>query len=89
MEDEAFERLLGVARLKLSERERDRIKKGIDEVVLYLDKIGKVEVEEEPAYQPIHVPTRFRKDRVVEFDDVELLKDGDTLHDDYIVGPKL
>jgi aspartyl/glutamyl-tRNA(Asn/Gln) amidotransferase C subunit len=89
MEEKEFERLLKIARLKLSEREAARIKKDIDEVVRYFDKITRFDASDEPAYQPIHVPTKFRKDRVSRFDDVEMLKSGSKLHNGYIVGPKL
>lgn len=89
MEDADFERLLKIARLKLNEKEKAMIKVDIDEVVRYFDSISRVETDEEPAYQPIHVPTKFRKDKVIVFKDTKLLKEGDTLHDDYIVGPKL
>lgn len=89
MEEQEFERLLKISRLKLTERERKRIKADIDDVLAYFDKISRVDVNGDPAYQPTHVPTRFRKDVVLRFDETGLLKEGAELHDDYIVGPKL
>lgn len=89
MEEKDFERLLKVSRLKLSEREKKKIKADIDDVINYFNKIDKVDAKASPAYQPIHIPTKFRKDNIIPFPDVDLLKKSSKLHDGYIVGPKL
>ncbi len=89
MDEQEFDRLLKVARLKLSESEKKTIKRDIDEVIRYFDKIAGVAAGDDPSYQPIRVPTRFREDRVIPFKDVELLKKGSKLREGYIIGPKL
>lgn len=89
MEEQEFERLLKIARLKLTEHERKRIKADIEEVIGYFDKISRVDAKEAPSYQPTRVPTRFRKDVVLHFKETGLLKEGSELHNGYIVGPKL
>ena len=89
MDEREFERLLKIARLKLTDRERKKIKRDIDEVLGYLGRIDRFSADEQPAYQPTHVPTRFRKDKVVRYKDADLLKKGSVLHNGYIIGPKL
>ena len=89
MEDHEFERLLKVARLKLTDVEKGRIKADIEEVIGYFDSLDQMESGEEPAYHPIKVPARLRKDEVVEFTDIDALKRQAKLHDGYILGPKL
>lgn len=89
MEDKEFERLLKITRLKLTSEEKSRIKAEIGEVIEYFDKIDGIKTDEEPAYQPIDVPTRLRKDEIYPFPDVEALKKQSKLHNGYILGPKL
>lgn len=89
MEDAEFERLLKITRLRLTDEEKNRIRNDIEEIIGYFNKIDKIKVDEEPAYQPIEVPTRFRKDTISKFDDVEGLKRQSKLRDGYILGPKL
>ncbi len=89
MEDHEFDRLLKIARLKLNDTERKRIKSDIEEIIGYFDKIDVISTHERPAYQPIHVPTRLRKDEIAHFDDVDGLKRQSKLHNGYILGPKL
>ena len=89
MEDREFDRLLKIARLKLNDAERRRVKSDIEEVLNYFDKIDVISTHESPAYQPIRVPTRLRKDAVIPFDNVEGLKRQSRLRDGYILGPKL
>lgn len=89
MKEEEFERLLRITRLKLEANERSRIKSDIEEVIGYFDRIEKIDAKGSPAYQPVEIPTRFRKDKVVPFKDVEALKKPSKLHDGYILGPKL
>jgi aspartyl/glutamyl-tRNA(Asn/Gln) amidotransferase C subunit len=89
MKEEEFESLLKITRIKLTPKERSSIKKDIDEILNYFDKIDRMKVEIEPAYQPIDVPTRMRKDIVKKFNEVNLLiKETDT-YNSYVLGPKL
>lgn len=89
MKEEEFQRILKVSRLKLTEEETRSIKVDIEEIIGYFNKIDKVKTSEDPIYQPIHVPTRLRKDIVSNFPNVEELKKQTKLHDGYILGPKL
>lgn len=89
MEEKEFERLLKITRLKLTQEEKARIKADVEEVIGYFDSIEKIQTDEKPAYQPIDVPTRLRKDHVIPFDDVDALKKPSRLHNGYILGPKL
>ncbi len=89
MEEHEFDRLLRTSRLRLTSEEKARVKTDIDEILEYFSEIGRIAAKEEPAYQPIEVPTRFRKDSVRKFGDQEALKKGSKLHNRYIIGPKL
>ncbi|MDE1873773.1 MAG: hypothetical protein KGI04_01485 [Candidatus Micrarchaeota archaeon] len=89
MKDDDFDRLLKTSRLRLSAEERATIKRDIDEIIRYFDRINKAHAEGGPAHQPISVPTRFRDDNVSAFADFELLKKTSKLHKGYILGPKL
>ena len=77
------------ARLKLTDMEKESIKADIEEVIGYFDRIDQMESGEEPAYHPIRVPARLRKDEVVRFTDIDALKRQAKLHNGYILGPKL
>ena len=89
MQEQEFYRILKVARLKLTDEEKKRIRADIEEIVEYFNKIDRVKVEEESAYQPIHVPTKMRKDKILPFAEVKGLTRQSKLHNGYIVGPKL
>lgn len=89
MEEKAFERLLKITRLKLTPEEKARIKADVEEVIGYFDKIDRIHTDEKPAYQPIDVPTKLRKDEVLPFADTDALKKQSKLHNGYILGPKL
>ncbi len=89
MKDEEFERLLKISRVRLSDDEKTKIRRDIEEIISYFDKIQGIDCHEAPAYQPIDVPTRFRKDTVKKFGNVEGLKKDAELNGDYIRGPKL
>lgn len=89
MKDEEFERLLKISRVRLSDDEKIKIRKDIEEAITWLDKVQGIDCKEDPAYQPIDVPTRFRKDAVRKFGNMAGLKDGAELNEDYIRGPKL
>lgn len=89
MKDQEFERLLKITRLRLSEEEKKSVKREIEEVIGYFDRIDAIKTHEPPAYQPVEIPGRLRKDEVIPFDDVEGLKRQSKLHNGYIQGPKL
>lgn len=89
MKDAEFERLLKISRVRLSPEEKVRIRKDIEEIISYFDKIQGIDCRETPAYQPIDVPTRFRKDVVKRFADTDGLKKDAKLNGDYIRGPRL
>ncbi|HUB92639.1 MAG TPA: Asp-tRNA(Asn)/Glu-tRNA(Gln) amidotransferase subunit GatC [Candidatus Saccharimonadales bacterium] len=89
MEDKEFDRLLKITRLKITDSEKERIKRDVEEVIGYFDSIDGIKTSEKPAYHPIDVPTRLRKDEALPFPDVEELKKPSRLHNGYILGPKL
>jgi aspartyl/glutamyl-tRNA(Asn/Gln) amidotransferase C subunit len=89
MKDEEFERLLKITRIKLTPKEKAAIKKDVDEILGYFDKMDKMSVSKDPAYQPIDVPARMRKDIIKKFKDPESLLKETESYNSYVLGPKL
>jgi len=89
MEDKEFDRLLKITRLRVSDEEREQIKKDFEQVVAYFDEISSIEASGEPAYHPVEIPGRLREDTVKPFADTESLKKRSKTSNGYIVGPKL
>jgi aspartyl/glutamyl-tRNA(Asn/Gln) amidotransferase C subunit len=89
MKEAEFERLLKITRIKLTPKERTAIKEDIDEILGYFDKIDKMSISKDPAYQPISVPGRMRKDIVKKFNDSDLLLKETESYNSYVLGPKL
>jgi aspartyl/glutamyl-tRNA(Asn/Gln) amidotransferase C subunit len=90
MEEERFERLLKICRIKLTESEKTAIKKDIDEVIEYFNMLDSVDVgSTEPAYHPIEVEGKLREDKVVAYEDVIGLLKNTKTYRFYVVGPKI
>lgn len=89
MDDFEFDRLLKITRIKLSEEERRSIKKDIEQILAYFDRINKMSTDEKPAYHPIKISPKLREDKVLPFKDREKLLRGTKRHESYVLGPKL
>jgi aspartyl/glutamyl-tRNA(Asn/Gln) amidotransferase C subunit len=90
MDDKDFERLLSICRIRLTGSERSEIKSEIEQVIKYFDEIEKIECDsEKPAYHPVPIPQKFRKDEVEECEDVDLLLKNTKTYRFYVVGPKI
>ncbi|MGI0141811.1 MAG: Asp-tRNA(Asn)/Glu-tRNA(Gln) amidotransferase subunit GatC [Candidatus Micrarchaeales archaeon] len=90
MQDQDFDRLLAVCRLRLSEKEHAKIKTDIDEIINYFNSIEKVDTAKlEPSYHPIQIEERLREDKVEPFDNPDSLLKGTKTHRFYVVGPDI
>ncbi|MDE1767769.1 MAG: Asp-tRNA(Asn)/Glu-tRNA(Gln) amidotransferase subunit GatC [Candidatus Micrarchaeota archaeon] len=90
MEDQDFDRLLKVCRIRLAEKEREAIKKDIDEVIAYFDTLESIDCSKyEPAYQPIEIPSRKRPDKIEAFKHAGKLLENSKIYRFFIVGPKV
>ncbi len=90
MDDAAFDRMLRICKLRLSGSERDRIKADIDNVISYFDTIESVDCDGYlPAYQPVDITPRTRKDKVDAFRESDRLLKNSKTYRFYMVGPKI
>ncbi|MGC8478352.1 MAG: Asp-tRNA(Asn)/Glu-tRNA(Gln) amidotransferase subunit GatC [Candidatus Micrarchaeia archaeon] len=89
MDYKEFERLLKVCRIRLSDKDKEGMKKEVDEVLNYFDKIESVKCEEEPAYQPIDLPEQLRDDIPEPFDDTDAILANTKTYRFYVIGPKI
>ncbi|MEM0094952.1 MAG: Asp-tRNA(Asn)/Glu-tRNA(Gln) amidotransferase subunit GatC [Candidatus Micrarchaeaceae archaeon] len=89
MEYKEFERLLNVCRIRLSEADKEKMKRDIEEIISYFDEIDKVKCDEEPAYQPIDLPEQLREDSVIPFEDTDDILANTKTYRFYVVGPKV
>ncbi|MDE1761584.1 MAG: Asp-tRNA(Asn)/Glu-tRNA(Gln) amidotransferase GatCAB subunit C [Candidatus Micrarchaeota archaeon] len=88
MKDSEFDRLLEICRLRLEPSERERIKGDIDEIIGYFGTLEGAEgAKAEPSYHPIKVPEKLREDKVVPFENSDLLLKGTKTHRFYVIGP--
>ncbi len=90
MDNNEFNRLLKVCRIKLEESEYDSIKKDVNEILEYfkvlneLDTSGVLE-----AYHPIKIPEKTHDDTVFKFNNTEGILKNTKTYRFYVVGPDL
>lgn len=89
MDDEDFERLLKICRLRLSEADKPQIKKDIEEVLDYFNVLDDVGMEGEMAYQPVSIEGRMREDSVEDFKNIRGMLKNTKTYRFYVVGPKI
>ncbi len=89
MKEKEFERLLSICRIRLSDSEKEQMKKEINEVLAYFDRIERIKCDLEPAYHPIDLPEQLREDVVIDFDGIDLILKNAKTYRFYIVGPKI
>ncbi len=89
MDENEFERLLAICRIRLSEKEKPLIKNDIEEVLEYFNMLDSVDAKGRVAYQPVEVEGVMRDDNVEAFGNVAgMLKNAKTFRF-YVVGPKI
>lgn len=89
MLDTEFDRLLTVCRIQLSEEERPKIKKDIEEIIEYFNTLDTLDVKEtDAAYHPVPIKGKMRNDKLEEFPDINLILSNTKTYRFYVVGPK-
>lgn len=82
-------RVAKIARLSLNEKEKEAFLKELNEVLEAFKKIEKIETKKtKPAFHPIELKNRMRKDKVREWD-WNPLKNTEHREKDYFKGPKI
>lgn len=90
MEEKEFDRLLKTCRISLASDEKSQIKKDTDEIIAYFNTISDVNCDGyAPAYQPINVAPKRRKDVVEHFKESGKLLKNSKIYRFFIVGPKI
>ncbi|MDP8012759.1 MAG: Asp-tRNA(Asn)/Glu-tRNA(Gln) amidotransferase subunit GatC [Nanoarchaeota archaeon] len=89
MDDTEFDRLLRICRLRLDKKERERIKKDVDEIIGYFNKIDDLNCDLEPAFHPIEIEGKMREDSVEKFDDQEALLKNTKTYRNFVLGPRI
>lgn len=89
MEDAEFDRLLKICRLRLSEKEREKIKKDVDEIIGYFNAVDRQNCDDAPAYHPVELKEKTREDKVERFEDVDGLLSNTKTYRGYVIGPKV
>jgi len=79
-----------IARIELTEEEVESFSRDIEEVKKVFDEIDRIEVSEEPAFQPIVVKNRTREDKAGEcFTKEEAFSNTSHKEGDFFKGPKV
>ncbi len=90
MEDEEFDRLLKISRIKLDEKEKQRIKTDIENILEYFDSVNKFdESKNKLAFHSVEINGEPRKDEVEKFEDREELLSNTKTYRGFVVGPKI
>ena len=90
MEEKEFDSLLKTCRLSLAPEEKIQIKNDIDDIIEYFNTISDVNCDDyAPAYQPIKVAPKSRKDIVDQFEEPGKLLKNSKIYRFFIVGPKI
>ncbi|MGC8538452.1 MAG: Asp-tRNA(Asn)/Glu-tRNA(Gln) amidotransferase subunit GatC [Candidatus Micrarchaeia archaeon] len=84
-----FDRLLKICRLELEPDEKEKMQKGIVEVIAYFDTLNSFNAEVEGTASKEEKPGVLREDVVKEFDDVDGLLKNTKTYRFYVVGPKI
>lgn len=79
-----------LARLELTEEETEKFSKDLEEVKEIFDEIDKINVTEEPCFQPVETKNRTRKDEVGESaSQGEVFSNTEHKEDKFFKGPKV
>lgn len=90
MDKAELEKVAKIARINLTEEEKAAFAKDLDEVQKIFDQIDEIEVEAEPAFQPIEVKNRTREDKVGKcFSKEEAFSNTTHKEGDFFRGPKV
>ncbi len=89
MENTDFERLLKIARIHLTDSEKEKIRKDIEEIINYFNEVDKIDCDLKPAFHPIEIKGETREDVIERFDNVQGLLKNTKTYRNYVIGPKV
>ncbi|MCL4376151.1 Asp-tRNA(Asn)/Glu-tRNA(Gln) amidotransferase subunit GatC [Candidatus Parvarchaeota archaeon] len=90
MEEYEFERLLKTARIELDKEESASVKKDINEILRFFDKLENVSLgEEEQAFHSVEIPEKLRKDSAENKNELENVFYNGENYRFYFLGPKI
>jgi aspartyl/glutamyl-tRNA(Asn/Gln) amidotransferase C subunit len=90
MEKDEFKRLLKTARIELDAEESASIEKDINEILRFFDRLESFPlVDEKPAFHPVEIPEKLRKDSTENRDEVENIFYNGENYRFYFLGPKI
>jgi aspartyl-tRNA(Asn)/glutamyl-tRNA(Gln) amidotransferase subunit C len=79
-----------LARLKLNDEEIEKFSRDLEEVKKMFDEIDKIDVKEEPCFQPVEVKNVMRKDEVGKSANLEeIFSNTEHKEDNLFKGPKV
>ncbi|MGC9310729.1 MAG: Asp-tRNA(Asn)/Glu-tRNA(Gln) amidotransferase subunit GatC [Candidatus Aenigmatarchaeota archaeon] len=85
-----IEQVARIARIKLTEAEIKGFGKDLEEVKKIFDQIDEIEVDEEPAFQPLEVKNRMRSDKAGKrFSKDEAFSNTEHKEGGFFKGPKV
>ena len=90
MDNQEFDRLSHICRIKLQDDEKAKIKKDIENILDYFDTIQEIDTGQiAEYYHPVDIDERLRQDLEVQFGDADLLLSNSKIYRFYVVGPKI
>ncbi len=90
MHDKEFKSLLETARISLTEAESEEIKKDLEEVIVYFNRLDDIECGNVgPAYHSVEISGMMREDTPEDFKEKKRLLDNTKTHRSYVIGPEV
>jgi len=90
MEEVDIKEVAKLARLELTEEEIKKFSRDLEEVKKMFDEIDKIEVKEEPCFQPVEIKNVMRKDKVGKSaSQEEIFSNTEHKEDKFFKGPKV
>lgn len=88
---EQLEAIASLARLNLTDKEKERLVYEMEEIIEFADQLAEIDTAEvEPTAYPIPIKNVFRQDRVEKsFDREDMLKNAPSCENGYIKVPKV
>jgi aspartyl/glutamyl-tRNA(Asn/Gln) amidotransferase C subunit len=90
MEGLPIDSLCKVSRIALTEEEKARMEKELEEILEYFDSISDVDCDSyDPAYHPVEIQPKFREDEVEEYISADETISQTKTYRFFVVGPKI
>ncbi|OYT43558.1 MAG: Asp-tRNA(Asn)/Glu-tRNA(Gln) amidotransferase GatCAB subunit C [Candidatus Aenigmarchaeota archaeon ex4484_56] len=89
MEEINIKEISKLARIKLSEEEEEKFKKDLEVVKKMFDEIDEIDANEEPSYHPIKIKNRYREDKKIEREKIDIFSNTIHKENNYFKGPRV